>query len=66
MEQLLLKITQVAEALNISKSTCYEMVARGEIPAVRIRGGLRVPSDALKAWLDETVSAQQIDQERER
>jgi excisionase family DNA binding protein len=64
MEQLLMKISEVAQALGISKSTTYAMAAKGEIPVVQIRGGLRVPSEALRAWLNKTFSEQQNGKDR--
>ena len=56
MDRLLLKMSEVAQMLSVSRSTTYVMAARGEIPTVRIRGGLRVPVDALKAWIDKHLA----------
>jgi excisionase family DNA binding protein len=50
---LLMKITEVARALGVSKSTVYTMIAKGEIPSIRIRGGLRVSSAGLTQWIEE-------------
>jgi excisionase family DNA binding protein len=49
----LLKIKEVAEILGVSKSTVYNMVHRGELPAVGIRGGMRVSAAALRKWMDD-------------
>lgn len=40
---------QVAEHLNLSPSTVYELCARGELRHLRVRNAIRVP----EAWLAE-------------
>jgi excisionase family DNA binding protein len=52
-EKLLLRIPEVAELLSISRSTAYTMAAAGELPVVRIRGGLRVPAARLMQMIEE-------------
>jgi len=51
-DKMFLRISEVAEALCVSRATAYDLVARGSIPSVRFkgRGGraiLRVPARAL-------------------
>lgn len=53
---LLLKVEDVARLLGVSKPHAYNLVARGEIPSVRIGRSLRVRRDQLLAWLDATGS----------
>ncbi len=49
----LLKIPEVAARLRISRSMVHLMIARGELPHVRIgRRAVRVPEDLLQAWLE--------------
>jgi len=55
-EPLLLKVSEAARLLGVSKSTAYIMAAKGELPTIRIRGGLRVPADALRAWIVEKMN----------
>jgi excisionase family DNA binding protein len=38
MEALLLKMSEVAQVLGVSRSTVYSMAAMGELPVIRIRG----------------------------
>ena len=50
--RLFLRVSEVADALNVSRSTAYDLIQRGQIPSVRLegrggRGILRVPADAL-------------------
>ena len=53
METLLLRVGEVQEALNLSRSKTYELIASGELPAIRIGRCVRVPADLLKAWVKE-------------
>jgi excisionase family DNA binding protein len=44
-------MTAVSRRLGVSRSTAYEMVADGRLPALRGRRGLYVPRAALEAFL---------------
>ena len=35
-EKLLLKVSEAAEALGISRSHCYELIQAGKLPAVHL------------------------------
>ena len=52
MEKLLLRPVEAAEAIGIGRSKVYELLASGELPSVRIGGSVRVPLDALRAWIE--------------
>ena len=44
--QALLKATDVAKILNISRALAYRLLQKGDIPAIRIKNVVRVkPSD---------------------
>ena len=52
-EKLFLRIPEVADSLGVSRATAYDLIARGQIPSVRLNGRgrraiLRVPADALR------------------
>ena len=47
----LLKVREVAQQLDLARSTVYVMCQRGDLPTLRIGGTVRVPSDLLDAWL---------------
>ena len=51
MEHLLLRPTEVAEVIGLSRSATYQLLSRGELPFVRIGNSVRVPVDALRAWV---------------
>ena len=50
--QKLLRVSELAEHLNISVARAYEITRKGLIPAVRIGRQVRVDRDQLQAWLD--------------
>jgi excisionase family DNA binding protein len=58
MPRLLLTVPEAAEALAISRSKLYELLAAGLVRSVRIDGSRRVPLEAL-----ETYVATLLDQE---
>ena len=52
-EQLLLRPDEVALALGIGRSKVYVLIHSQDIPSLRIGGSVRVPVDALNAWVKE-------------
>jgi excisionase family DNA binding protein len=57
MERLLLRPVEAAEAIGISRSKIYELLASGDLPSVRIGASVRVPVEALRAWIAEQLDA---------
>ena len=55
-----LRVSGVAEMLNVSQSTVRRMVRSGEWAAGRDRRGLWVSHAALLAWLETNQRAQEI------
>lgn len=51
MEKLTLRPMECAELLGIGKSKVYNMLKRGQLPSVRLGHSVRVPVDALRAWI---------------
>lgn len=47
-----LKVPEVAEVLRIARSRAYDLVADGEIPAVKIGRSVRVSRKELDRWLE--------------
>ncbi|WP_240432435.1 helix-turn-helix domain-containing protein [Rubrobacter indicoceani] len=48
-----MKAGEVAKELRIARSRAYELVATGEIPAVRIGRSVRVNRKELERWLQQ-------------
>lgn len=51
--RLLLTVPEAARCLRIGTTTCYQMIARHEVPWLRLRGRLRVPLRVLEEWIEE-------------
>jgi excisionase family DNA binding protein len=50
---LLLTMIEAARVLSIGRTTMYELVGAGAIEVVRIGRSVRVPVDALQAFVDQ-------------
>jgi excisionase family DNA binding protein len=46
-----LKADEIAITLNIGRAKAYNMMANGDLPIVRIGRAVRVPAEALDAWI---------------
>lgn len=50
-EPLLLRATEVARLLGLSRSKVYQMMSEGTLPIIRIDRAIRVPREALIKWI---------------
>jgi excisionase family DNA binding protein len=50
--RLLLRPEEVAQALNVGRSTVFELMRTGELRSVKIGALRRVPTDAVNEFLD--------------
>ncbi len=57
MDRLLLRPTEAAEAIAVGRSKVYQLLARGELPSVRVDGRLRVPVAQLREWVEQKVNS---------
>jgi excisionase family DNA binding protein len=52
---------EVAPMLNVTTGRLYQLIAAGEIPAVKVGGAIRIPRQAWEQWLaarrDEALQA---------
>jgi excisionase family DNA binding protein len=55
-DRILLRASEVADALGIGRSKAYELIAAGVIPSIRVGSSIRVPIDALKAWTERQLT----------
>jgi excisionase family DNA binding protein len=53
---LLLKVRDLQNVLNVSKTTAYELVNSKNFPAVRVGRCFRVPRESLKQWLEKQTA----------
>jgi excisionase family DNA binding protein len=56
MDKLLLRPTEAADVIGVGRSKVYELIAKGVIPSVRIGSSVRVPVDALRAWIASQIN----------
>ena len=52
-ERLTMTVEEAADALGISRALAYELVARGELPSLRLGRRIVVPRRALEALVDD-------------
>lgn len=62
-DRLMLRPVEAADAIGVSRSKVYELIAAGQIPSVKLAGCVRVPVEALKQWIASQVTKQQRDQQ---
>ena len=55
-ERLLLRLPEVASLLGVGRSTVYELVQRGDLPAVHVGRAVRIPSAALQRWVEQQTA----------
>jgi excisionase family DNA binding protein len=59
---LLLDCREVERLLGIGRTKVYELIARDQIPVVRIGRCVRVPSEQLKVWIEhQTAGTRSLD-----
>ncbi len=54
-ERLLLTLQETAKALSVAPRTVRRLIERGELPKVKVGRCVRVPADAVQAWVDKEV-----------
>ena len=55
-DRLLLRPSEAALTLGISRTKAYELIANGAIPSVRVGSSVRVPVEALRNWVNNQVA----------
>ena len=51
-DTMVLTVAEVAKLLRLSKAFTYELVARGELPALHFGRRVLISRAALERWLD--------------
>ena len=51
----LLRMSEVADRLQIGESTAYQLAREGKLPVVRFGRAVRVEETSLQRWLQESV-----------
>jgi excisionase family DNA binding protein len=50
--RLAIRVDEAARLLGLSRAMVYQMVARGELPHVRVGRAVIIPVKALEEWLE--------------
>ena len=59
-QRLAYRVAEFAEAIGTSRAKAYELIAEGVVPSFRLggpKGGLRVPVDGAKKWMEQEIAA---------
>ena len=51
MEQLAVRPLDAAKAIGVGRTQIYNLLRTGQLPSVRIGKSIRVPVEALRAWM---------------
>ena len=58
--QLLLSPYEVARRMSVSRSTVYELMAKGELASISIGRARRIPASALDEWFEDHIEEQRL------
>lgn len=58
MESVVYTPNDVAKLLQTRISTVYDLIERGELPAIRIGRNYKIPIERFDAWMEETLVIQ--------
>ena len=58
MDKLLYRVEESGDLLGLKRSKMYELIARGEIRAVKIDGATRIPAGELRAFAERLEDGQ--------
>ena len=59
LDDVLLRSTEVAAFLGVSRARAYALMADGTLPAIRIGRSVRVSKRSLERWVSEREEASQ-------
>lgn len=55
-ESELLTVPEAAQLLRISRNLAYELVARQELPSIRLGRVIRIPRASLDEWMEQQAT----------
>lgn len=58
-ERMLYRPAEAADAIGVSRARAYELIAAGVIPSIKIGSSIRVPVEALRAWIDRQLESRE-------
>ncbi|NJN67577.1 MAG: helix-turn-helix domain-containing protein [Chloroflexaceae bacterium] len=58
MEPLLLKVSEAAQLLNISRAKMYDLIGKGEIVSIKCGRVRRIPRTAIEQYIERQLHEQ--------
>lgn len=55
-EALLLTVAQLISLTSLSRTTCYELIARHEIQSIKVGRATRIPRASVERWISERIA----------
>lgn len=59
MSPRVLSVKHAAEALDVSRTSVYDLIARGDLSVVRVGGRVRVPVEEIEALIAKNTITRQ-------
>lgn len=56
-DEVLLRVRNAAKLVDCSPARLYALIAKGEVPAIKLDGGVRVPVAALHEMIERKLKA---------
>ena len=60
MDHEVLRIDEVAARLKLGRTKVYQLVADGELPAVRIGRAVRISAEGLQDWIQKQAPGSEV------
>ena len=57
IDRLAYRVPEFAAAIGVSRAKAYELIARGDVPSIKVGACVRVPVDAVRAWITRELQA---------
>ncbi|MBI4491735.1 MAG: helix-turn-helix domain-containing protein [Chloroflexi bacterium] len=54
--RVLYRVAEAAEALGVSRTVAYELLARGELRAIRVGSAMRVPAAEVERFVRDRMA----------
>ena len=58
--EMLHTVTETAKRFGVSDYTVWRMIYDGQLPCTRVRRAVRIPEDAIQAWISENTTSAQV------
>lgn len=60
-DKICLTVAELQASLGVGRSTAYQLIHRGDFPAVHLGRKVLIPVDGLRAWLEKQSTGERSD-----